>query len=95
MDVPLLFESGRDQRYDATVVITAPAFLQRARVLARPNMTPASFAAIRARQMPDSEKRKRADFVVPSGLGRAVTWRALRAVLRKLAGENRGVVESR
>jgi len=94
MDVPLLFESGRDIRYDATVVVMAPAFLQHARVMARPNMTPARFAAIKARQMSDAEKRRRADFIVPSGLGRAVTWRQLRAVLRQLAGENRGGVES-
>jgi dephospho-CoA kinase len=86
MDVPLLFESGRQKRYDATMVVTAPAFVQRARVMARPGMTPARFAAILARQMPDVEKRKRADFIVPSGLGRAVTWRHLRDVLRKLAG---------
>jgi dephospho-CoA kinase len=86
MDVPLLFESGRQKRYDATMVVTAPAFLQRARVMARPGMTKARYAAILARQMPDGEKRKRADFIVPSGLGRAVTWRSLRAVLRKLAG---------
>jgi dephospho-CoA kinase len=85
MDVPLLFESGRQERYDATMVVTAPAFLQRARVMARPGMTSARFAAILARQMPDVEKRKRADFIVPSGLGRAVTWRSLRDVLRKLA----------
>jgi len=85
MDVPLLFESGRQKRYDATMVVTAPAFLQRARVMARPGMTEARFAAIQARQMPDVEKRKRADFVVPSGLGRALTWHGLRAVLRKLA----------
>jgi dephospho-CoA kinase len=95
MDVPLLFESGRDKRYDATVVVSAPAFLQRDRVLARPNMTPARLAAIKSRQMPDVEKRKRADFVVPSGLGRAVTWRSLRAVLRKLAVENHAALESR
>lgn len=95
MDVPLLFESGRDKRYDATVVVTAPAFLQRARVLARPNMTPAKLAAILARQMPDVEKRRRADFVVTSALGRAVTGRGLRAALRKLAAKNRGSVESR
>jgi len=94
MDVPLLFESGREKRYDATVVVTAPAFLQRARVMARPGMTAARLAAIQSRQMPDVEKRKRADFVVPSGLGRAVTWRRLRAVLRKLAGKNRDGVES-
>lgn len=94
MDVPLLFESGRDKRYDATVVLTAPAFLQRDRVLARPHMTPARFAAIKARQIPDTEKRRRADFVVPSGLGRAVTWHGLRAVLRKLAAKNRAALES-
>ncbi|HWE74184.1 MAG TPA: dephospho-CoA kinase [Stellaceae bacterium] len=85
MDVPLLFESGRQKRYDATMVVTAPALLQRARVMARPGMTTARYAAILARQMPDVEKRKRADFIVPSGLGRAVTWRSLRAALRKLA----------
>ncbi len=83
MDVPLLFESGRQHRYDATMVMTAPEFLQRARVLARPGMTPTVLAAIKARQMPDAQKRRRADFVVPSGLGRAVTWRRLRRVLRK------------
>ena len=61
----------------------------------RPNMTPAKLAAIVARQIPDAEKRRRADFVVPSGLGRATTWYGLRAVLRKLAVKNRGSVESR
>ena len=85
MDVPLLFELGRHQRYDATMVVTAPGFLQRDRVMARPGMTSAQFAAILARQMPDVEKRRHADFIVPSGLGRALTWRSLRAVLRKLA----------
>lgn len=82
MDVPLLFESRRHERYDATIVVTAPAFLQRTRVLARPGMTQARLAAIRARQMPDPAKRRRADFIVPSGLGRAVTWRCLRRILR-------------
>jgi dephospho-CoA kinase len=86
MDVPLLFESGRQKRYDATLVVTAPAFLQRSRVLARPGMTPARFAAIKARQMPDAEKCRRADFVVPSGLGRALTWRRLRRALCLLGG---------
>jgi dephospho-CoA kinase len=94
MDVPLLFESGRDRRYAATMVVTAPAFLQRARVLARPGMTPARFAAINSRQMADSEKRRRADFIVPSGLGRAATWRSLRAVLRALGSGNPNGVES-
>ncbi len=84
MDVPLLFESGREKRYDAIMVVTAPRFLQEARVLARPNMSRERLAAILARQIPDTEKRARADFIVPSGLGRALTWRRLRAVLRAL-----------
>lgn len=90
MDVPLLFESGRQRRYDATMVVTAPEFLQRARVLARPGMTRAVLAAIKARQMPDAEKRRRADFIVPSGLGRGFTWRRLRQVLRALGAATRG-----
>ena len=84
MDVPLLFESGRDRRYDATIVVAAPEFLRRARVLARPGMTPARLAAIMAKQMPDIEKRRRADIVVPSGLGRALTWRRLRHAIERL-----------
>jgi dephospho-CoA kinase len=93
MDVPLLFESGRQRRYDATMVLTAPEFLQRARVLARPGMTRAILAAIKARQMPDAQKRRRADFIVPSGLGRAVTWRRLRQVLRKFGAVTRDRLE--
>ena len=84
MDVPLLFESGRHRRYDSVMVVTAPEFVQRARVLKRPGMNPARLAAIKARQMPDAEKRRRADFIVPSGQGRAVTWRKLGQVLRGL-----------
>ncbi len=93
MDVPLLFESGRHRRYDATIVVSAPAFLQRARVMARPGMTEAAFAAIKARQMPDAEKRRRADFIVPSGLGRALTWRRLRRIARQFgAGARHALV---
>ncbi len=93
MDVPLLFESTRQRGYDATVVMTAPEFLQRARVLARPGMNPARLAAIRARQMSDRDKRKRADFIVPSGLGRAFTWRRLRAALARLGARNGAALE--
>jgi dephospho-CoA kinase len=82
MDVPLLFEVGGYKRCDAVIVVWAPPFLQRDRVLARPGMTAARFAFIRKQQVGDAEKRRRADFLVPSGLGRAVTWRALRRVLR-------------
>jgi dephospho-CoA kinase len=82
MDVPLLFEVGGYKRCDAVIVVWAPPFLQRDRVLARPGMTEARLAFIRKQQVSDAEKRRRADFLVPSGLGRAVTWRALRRVLR-------------
>jgi dephospho-CoA kinase len=83
-DVPLLFETGGDKRCDATVVVSAPAHIQRARVLARPGMTEERLNLILAKQMPDAKKRQRADYVVPSGLGRRVTRDALAAVLRDI-----------
>jgi dephospho-CoA kinase len=82
LDVPLLFETGGDQRCDVVLVVWAPPYLQRARVLARPGMNAARLAFLRAQQTSDREKRRRADILIPSGLGRAVTWRALRAALR-------------
>ena len=82
LDIPLLFESGGEVRCDATIVVSAPSFIQRARVLRRPGMTEAQLAALLARQMPDAEKRRRADFVVPTGLDRRQTLRALRKILR-------------
>ncbi|MGH7052682.1 MAG: dephospho-CoA kinase [Stellaceae bacterium] len=84
LDVPLLFESGGAERCDSVLVVSAPLFLQRQRVLRRPGMTEARFAAILAQQMPDAEKRRRADFVVVTGLGRGLTLRRLKAVLRIL-----------
>jgi dephospho-CoA kinase len=87
LDVPLLYETGGERRCDKVVVVSAPASVQRARVLARPGMTAARFRAILAKQMPDAEKRRRADYVVPSGLGRAVTFRRLARIVRELRAE--------
>ena len=84
LDIPLLFETGGERRCDKVIVVTAPPFIQRARVMARPGMTEERFRAVLAQQMPDAEKRRRADFVVPTGLGRAVARRHLRRILETL-----------
>ncbi|HZT50852.1 MAG TPA: dephospho-CoA kinase [Stellaceae bacterium] len=84
LDIPLLFETGGDKRCDAVVVVWAPPALQRRRVMRRPGMDAQRFAAIVAQQMPDRIKRARADFAVPTGLGRAATRRALRRVVARL-----------
>ncbi|GAB5388708.1 MAG: dephospho-CoA kinase [Alphaproteobacteria bacterium] len=81
LDIPLLFETGGHNRVDQVIVISAPAWLQKARVLRRPGMTEERLKAILARQVPDHEKRRQADCVVTSGLGRAVTWRQLQVAL--------------
>lgn len=82
LDIPLLFETGGDRRCDAVIVVSAPRFVQRARVLKRRGMTPDRLAGIEGRQMPDAQKRRRADVVVPTGLDRRTALRALRQVLK-------------
>jgi dephospho-CoA kinase len=83
-DIPLLYEIGADKEVDAVVVVTAPADVQRSRMLQRPGMTEEKFAAILARQMPDSEKRKRADFLVDSSRGLEDARTQVRDILRRL-----------
>lgn len=78
LDIPLLFEKGGWRRVDRIAVVSAPAWMQRARVLARPGMTAARLARIRALQLPDAEKRARADFVIPTGTTRVRTRAAVR-----------------
>ncbi len=70
LDIPLLFETGWDKECDAVMVVSAPAMIQRQRVMQRAGMTEQKFQAILAAQMPDSEKRKRADFIIHTGLGK-------------------------
>ncbi|WP_417822884.1 dephospho-CoA kinase [Thalassospira lucentensis] len=74
LDIPLLFETGGQNRCDIVAVVSAPAFIQRQRVMRREGMTPSKFSAILSKQMPDHDKRQRADFIIPTGLGRAVTF---------------------
>jgi dephospho-CoA kinase len=85
VDVPLLFETGGEKRVDAVVVVTTDPDIQRQRVLARDNMTSEMFDAILARQLPDSEKRRRADFVVDTSHGLDPVRARIREILSEAA----------
>jgi dephospho-CoA kinase len=88
LDIPLLFETGAERRCDYVLVVSAPAVVQRQRVMRRPGMTEIRLDAILRKQIPDYRKRQRADFVVPTGAGRNVTLRRLKTIVRLL--RNRG-----
>jgi dephospho-CoA kinase len=86
LDVPLLLETGAGDRCDAVVLVSAPPDVQRRRVLERPGMTEAKFQAIRAKQLPDAEKRGQAHFVVDTSRGLLSAQTQVRSILAALAG---------
>ena len=89
LDIPLLFETGAERRCDYVLVVSAPALVQRQRVMRRPGMTEIRLDAILRKQVPDHRKRGRADFVVPTGAGRNLTLRRLKAIVRLLRKRGR------
>jgi dephospho-CoA kinase len=91
LDIPLLFETGAERRVDYTICVTAPDYVQRHRVMSRPGMTEEQFKFMLSRQMPDAEKRARADFVVSTGVGRDFTRSELVRVLGLINERSRGV----
>lgn len=86
LDIPLLFETGGERRVDQVLVVSAPAAVQRARVLGRGGMSEARLAAILARQMPDALKRKKADHIVNTGLSRHAAQRHIRRLVQGIRG---------
>jgi dephospho-CoA kinase len=84
LDVPLLYETGGESRVDAVVVVTTAPDVQRERILARDNMTTSKLEAILARQLPDAEKRKRADFIVDTSHGLEPVRQRIREILREV-----------
>jgi dephospho-CoA kinase len=84
LDIPLLFETGGDGRVDRVIVVSAPPSVQMHRIRARGRMSDADIRAVIARQMPDAEKRRRADVVIRTGLSRHASLQALRRVIREV-----------
>ena len=95
LDIPLLLETGAQDRVDAVVLVSAPFAIQKQRVLARPNMSEEKFNAIIAKQMPDAEKRAHADFIVDSSISVDDARRQVRDILTALAGRQGTAVERR
>jgi len=90
LDIPLLFEAGGWRNVDKIAVVSAPPEIQRERVLGRPGMTAGRFEAILARQMPDAEKRARADFVIPTGAPLTETRERVKSLIACLAPRTGG-----
>jgi dephospho-CoA kinase len=84
LDIPLLFETGDPSKFHAVIVVSASPEIQRERVLARPGMTPEKLEAILKRQMPDSEKRARADFVIDTGRGLEFARKQVKEILAEV-----------
>lgn len=95
LDIPLLYETGGETRVDVVVVVSAPYDLQKTRVLARPDMDEAKFAAIHAKQVPDAEKRKRADFIVESDKGLDHARAQVEAIVEALKSREGKVLKER
>ncbi len=85
LDIPLLYETGGNRRVDAVAVVTTTQDIQHQRILVRPNMTPDKLAAVLARQMPDEEKRRRADFLVDTSHGLDPVRQRIREILATVA----------
>ncbi len=84
LEVPLLFETDGDKLCNAVAVVSAPNFIQENRVMSRKGMTKEKFNGIMKRQMPDTEKLRLADFVIPTGLGKRLTYRTILAILDEI-----------
>ncbi|WP_434724610.1 dephospho-CoA kinase [Mesorhizobium sp. RIZ17] len=90
LDIPLLFETGGRSRVDKVVVVTASPDIQRERVLARPGMSEEKFSSILAKQVPDAEKRRQADFIIDTGNGFEAARKSVEAVIGELTGDKSG-----
>lgn len=95
LDIPLLYETGGEKRVDVVVVVSAPYHVQEARVLARPGMDMAKFAAIHAKQVPDAEKRRRADFIIDTDNGLDHAFAQVKSVIAALRTREGKVIKER
>ena len=95
LDIPLIYETDGEARVDVVVVVSAPAEMQRTRVLARPGMTEEKFEAILAKQVPDAEKRERADFIVDSSQGLEHAMEDVKRIVAALEGREGKIWQTR